>query len=333
MDGYAVQTARLTQDGPIWVSADATPISTGQRVPDTADAVVPFERVENASGGNVRIIGRVRRGDHVRLAGEELRAGAPALAAGTRLTPPAIGLLVAMGCQQVEVVGRPRVGLLVSGDELAEIAAIPADRNHRDEAIHDANGPMLAALIEEAGAHVERFVRVRDLPAAIDAALRRMAETCDLILTSGGASVGPRDHLVAAVERLGSIVLRQLALRPGRPASLGIIEGVPVVLLPGNPLALLVGYEVLGRPALRRLAGDPSPLRRRITAAFAGAATVRTDRWQAVPVRLQPSQAQVIAEPAGGRGSAMLTGAAVADGLAFIAPGTRVPADVEVELW
>lgn len=333
MDGYAVATARLREDGPAWVSADATPISTGQRLPDAADAVVPLERVESASGGNIRIIGRVRPGDHVRAAGEELRTGGRVLAAGTRLAPPAIGLLAALGCQGVEIVRRPRVGLLVTGDELAEVAPIRADRDHRDEMIHDANGPMLSALVEEAGGQVEHCVRVRDVPTAIEAALRRMAETCDLIFTSGGASVGPRDHLVAAVERLGRIVLRQLALRPGRPTSLGIVGPVPVVLLPGNPLALLVGYEILGRPAQRRLAGDPSPLRPRITAWFADVTTVRTDSWQAVPVRLERRRAQVIARPSGGCGSAMLTGAAVADGLALMPPGSRTPGDVEVELW
>lgn len=333
MDGFAVDTAQLEPDGDAWVAVGASPISTGQRVPDAFDAVVPLERAASGFGDRIRISGPVRVGDHVRSRGEELRAGARVLAAGSRLTPAAIGLLAGLGYRAVDIVRPPRVGLLISGDELAELVGLAARRVRRDEQIHDANGPMLGALVAAAGGQVARVVTLGDEPQAIEAALQGLTETCDLVLTSGGASVGRRDHLPAAVDRIGRVVLRQLALRPGRPTCLGLLGSVPVVVLPGNPLALLVGYEVLGRPMLRRLAGDASPLRRKVTAWFAPPAAVLTDRWQAVPVRLDRSEARVIATPAGGSGSAMLSGAATADGLAFLAPAVRTPADVEVELW
>lgn len=330
MDGFAIRCADLQRDGDEWVGSAGVPISTGQRVPGQADAVVPIERAR-MDGQRLRISGAVRPGDHVRSAGEELRAGDIALEAGTALTPPGVGLLAAMGVSAVAVIRRPRVGLLVTGDELVVIRSRVDEGEVQQDQIYDANGPMLAALVEQAGGEVIEVVRSKDDPVAIRAALLDLTRRGDLVITSGGTSVGKRDHVLAAVDDLGELIIRQLAIRPGRPTAAGLVEGKVVILLPGNPLALLVGYEVLARPVIRRLAGHHNPYRQRQLVDLRQVAGAPADRWRAMPVRLWPEQQR--GAPARHLGSGMLSGAATADGLALIPPGSTDLTAVVVELW
>jgi molybdopterin molybdotransferase len=332
MDGFSVALERMVPEAGTTVASDAWPIATGQRVPDEADTVIPLERATEIAPHQIRISGPIDRGANIRSAGEELHAGERALEAGSLLGPAAMGLLAALGVDEVEVIPRPRVGILVTGDELRTAdpgAGTPIAPNE----INDANGPMLRALVAQAGYAVSVTLRTGDDASAVSASLASLAEQCDLILTSGGASVGRRDHVARALEADGQIVLRQLALRPGRPTCFGYVAGTPLVVLPGNPLALLIGYEVIGRPALRRLAGHRRVMRPTVRARFDARVDVRPDRWEAVPVLLLPESDVVVAVPAAKRRAGMLAGAAGADGLVLLAPGTDAPAEVNVELW
>ncbi len=308
----------------------AHPICTGMPIPAGFDAVVPVERVR-PSDGWLEIGGVVRSGDHVRRAGEEIRAGELALPAGARISPPAIGLLAGLGVSPVLVAAVPRVGILVTGEELCA-----GDGPRASDAVIDPNGPMLAALVEAAGGAVVGQLLVADQPDAIQAALERLADDCDLVLTSGGASVGTRDHLIAVVRGCGELLVHQLDLKPGRPTSLGRVGTTPTVLLPGNPFAALIGFEALGRPIVRSLAGDSTPLRPRISARADAPVVHRAGRMECVPVQVTWVSGIAVAAPIGHHGSGMLRGAAVADGIAIIEAGRERIAEgdeVTVELW
>ncbi len=329
MDGWAVRAAAVPAGGGAIPRSAASPISTGMPIPDDADAVVPVERVRTRDDF-LQIEGAVAAGDHVRRAGEEIAAGAVALEAGSRLTPGALGLLSGFGYAALPVVPPPRVAILVTGDEVA----VPGEPLG-DGQVYDADGPLLRALVREAGGEVVAFERVPDDPRRIGQSLVRMAGGADLVCSTGGASVGTRDHLVAALARVGSVRIHQVDMKPGRPTSMGMIGRVPAFILPGNPLAVLLGFEALVRPALRRLAGHPDTLRPRIRATNREVIEHRPGRLELVPVRLlpgRPPEAIVAAR----RRSAMLSGVAVADGLAFLEAerGTIEPGEpITVEAW
>jgi molybdopterin molybdotransferase len=327
MDGYAVRAAVVGRSHGVVHVSDTEPICTGMPVPPGMDAIIPIERTRR-SGDHIEVDGPVQPGDHIRRSGEELGRGSVALSAGTTLTPAAIGLLAAVGVGELPVIPRPRVSILVTGDELVGVAdeLLPGQ-------IHDADGPLLAALLEEAGADVIARERLRDDPSQIRSALLRMAGEADIVCTTGGASVGTRDHLIDLLETLGTVEVHQVAIRPGRPTSMGLIGGTPVFVLPGNPLALLVGFEALVRPAVRRLAG--LAMLRPSCECIAGEPFDRHDQLSFVPVHLDPGS-PVIATPVRQRGSAMLAGAAVADGLACIEAGrgsVEVGESLTVERW
>jgi molybdopterin molybdotransferase len=318
MDGFAVAAAGVAATLP----ASAVPIATGQRLPAGCDAVVPLERID--PGG--RVAGDVRPNDHVRRRGEEFVAGALLLEVGAELTPPAVGLLSGAGVASVRVHRRPRVAIVVTGDEL-----LPLSRRAADELIPDANGPMLAALVAGAGGVLGPLRHVPDDREELRAALLAAASGADVVLTSGGASVGRPDHVVGLVDELGAVEVHQLAVKPGRPTSFGRVGATPALMLPGNPFALLAGFELLGRPLLRRLAGAALPLRNRVSLPVAVPLAADASRLRVAPVQLLDGRVH----PLDAAGAAMLSGAAQADGLVFVPPGRTVePGEaVEVELW
>ena len=246
-------------------------------------------------------------------------------------TTAAIGLLSSFGLDSAMVIPPPRVAILVTGDEVSEPGR-PLAAGH----VYDADGPLLRALVEEAGGDVVASERLPDDPVRIGRRLAHLAQLADLVCTSGGASLGSRDHLIGQLERLGSLVIHQLAIKPGRPTSMGLIGSTPIVVLPGNPLASLVGFEALVRPVLRRLAGDTDPLRPRTRAVAHQAIAHRPGRLELTPVRIVGAGSTPEVEAVMERGSAMLSGAALADGLALleadrgaVAPGERLI----VESW
>ncbi len=323
MDGWAVRgvgpwrVVGAVLAGARWsaplVVGEAVEIATGAAVPDGADAVLPLE-VGMVVGSD--LAGESTPGRHIRRAGEEVASRTLLLAAGTVLTPAAVGLAAAVGHDQLLVHPRARVAGVVTGSELMA-AGLP-----RGGRIRDAVGPMLAGAVPSLGGVVVSGVLVPDDREALRAALSAPA---DVILTSGSSSAGPADHLSSVLAELGGAVLVDgVDVRPGHPQLLARLpSGTWVIGLPGNPLAALVALVTLAGPLLARLSGRPLPALD--TAVLGGdpgpAATTRL-----VPVRLVDG----LAVPTGHAGSAMLRGAAGADALAVIPPSATAGVRVEV---
>jgi molybdopterin molybdotransferase len=273
VDGYAVAHADLLPDQetalPVTGRAaaghpfgrparrgEAIRIFTGAPMPEGADTVMMQEdcAVEDQ---RVRLRPGIKKGANRRHAGEDIAKGETALSVGLRLRAPDLGLAAALGCREICTFRPLRVALMSTGDEIRDPGApLPPG------AIYDANRVMLAALLTGLGCAVSDFGIRPDREAALADTLAAASADHDLIVTSGGVSTGEEDHVKSAIERLGSLHFWRLAIRPGRPVALGQVGGVPLIGLPGNPVAVIVTFVVLGRPLVLRLAGAaPSPPR------------------------------------------------------------------------
>jgi len=272
MDGYAVRRAEveaaLAQSVALRVSqrvpagAPALPLAagtvarifTGAPVPEGADAIVMQEDAEPAGDDRVRLLSVPQPGQWIRRSGEDITRGTVVLAAGERLGPAALGLAASIGQDRLEVARRPRVALFSTGDELVmpgEVA--PADM--RPGAIYNSNRFFLRSLLLRLGCEVTDLGIVPDRREATVAALAQAAEGHDLILTSGGVSVGEEDHVKPAVEQLGSLDLWQIAMKPGKPFAHGRVGQAHFIGLPGNPVSSFVTFVLLVRPFLLKLQG------------------------------------------------------------------------------
>jgi len=272
MDGYAVHAEdtfgatlydplRLELCGESMPGGAAAPtvprggacrIMTGAAVPDGADAVLPAELArEAAESGVVDVVDAIPPGKHVARVGEDVSRGTVLLRSGRRLRPPDVGLLASVGCCPVSVVRRPRVRLLVTGNELLPPGAMPGGNR-----IVDSNSPMLAALVARDGGAELEVVRLEDDRAAIRDALA--AGGTDVILTSGGTSVGREDYMPLLVQELGDLTVHGIAMRPAGPTGIGRIDGARVFLLPGNPVSCLSAYDFFAGPCIRTLAALPA---------------------------------------------------------------------------
>lgn len=296
---------------------EAVRISTGAALPAGGEAVVPVERsalrgVAPPESERLSTTGPIEPGDHVREAGEDLRAGAVVLPAGTRLSPAALGLAAGAGRAALRVARRPRVTIVATGDELVD----PGEPLGPGQ-IHDSNALALAALVAEAGATVVSSLRAGDDRAATVAALRDALVGADLVLVSGGVSVGPHDHVKPALAELGvQERFWRVALRPGKPTWFGTRGETLVIGLPGNPVSALVTFVLFARPALDALQGAPPAPRRRVPLAHPVAR--RAERDEAVRVHLD---AEGRASATGPQGSHVLSSMLGADGLAIVPRG------------
>lgn len=267
VDGYAVRFDDLSPDRdtrlpvagrvaaghrvPSGPGGVAIRIFTGAAMPTGFDTVFMQEDVPLDGEGRAALPHGLKRGANRRLAGEDLARGGLALAAGRRLGPAEIALLAAIGVAEIEVQGRLRVALFSTGDELAGgDGPLAAGR------IHDANRPMLRALLGRRGCIVSDLGVLPDRREAVGAALAAAAGAHDLLVTSGGVSTGEEDHVRAAVSALGSVTFWRLGIKPGRPVALGLVSGTPLIGLPGNPVAAFVTFAFLARPLLARLMGE-----------------------------------------------------------------------------
>jgi len=236
---------------------EAVRIFTGAPMPPGTDTCVMQEDV-GRDGEAIIVPPGLGRGANARPAGEDVAAGTVALAAGCRLGPAEIGLAAALGRARLAVRPLPRIGVFSTGDELAE-PGTPLGAAQT----YDSNRFTLLALLAGLPCAAADLGRLPDSADATAAALAAAARGHDLLLTSGGVSTGEEDHVRAAIEAGGSLVFWRLAVKPGRPAAMGVIGGVPVVGLPGNPVAAVVCFLHLARPLLLRLAGAaPEPLPR-----------------------------------------------------------------------
>jgi len=231
--------------------AEACEIATGARMPDGFDTVVPIERTER-HGERVRFLADERRGQNVRHAGADIAVGALALSRGRRIDAAAIMLLAAIGVEHVDVVRRPRVAVITTGSELNAPGPLPP------AGIHDSNGPFLAASLARWGVDFLGRTRVPDTGDAFTNAMRHALDAkADIVVTTGAVSAGRFDFVPAALASLGATELfHKVAIRPGKPLLAARFDDGPLVLaLPGNPIAVAVGYRFFVGPVLRAMAG------------------------------------------------------------------------------
>lgn len=342
MDGYAVRTADLTnasETSAVWLTlvGKARPgtapealggggtcvdIATGAPVPGDADAVVMVERTRR-EGSRVRFTRAAAAGEHITPRGHDVRAGLVVLRAGDELTPARLGVAASFGLRTLPVRRRPRVALISSGDELLDTVehqgAPPPGR------IYDANRTMLAAVCEASGAVVERLPLVRDSLADWRAAFDA-ATSADLIVCSGGSSVGEQDYGGDILAERGQVLFHGIAVKPGKPTAAARIGPQLVLAMPGNPTSCLSNAYVLLRPLVRRLAGLPplTPVTR--DAVLTRAVTSPLDRLQFHPVRLDGETAVPVF-----RGSGDVTSLSDADGFVEVPIGvTRLEAGTRV---
>ncbi len=278
MDGYAVRLADVPTPGTVLpvsqripaghvgtdlLSGTAARIFTGAPVPPGADCVLmqeDCEALENADGSvSVRIQAVPRPGQHIRRAGEDIALGGTILAAGTRLTPPALGLAASIGLAQLPVARRPRVALFSTGDELV-LPGTVAPQDMPPGSIYNSNRYFLRALLQRLGCEVVDGGILPDDRAQTVQALHTAAQDCDLILTSAGVSVGEEDHVKPAVEQLGELGLWKIAMKPGKPFAYGKVGRADggcahFMGLPGNPVSSFMTFLVLVRPFVLRLQG------------------------------------------------------------------------------
>jgi molybdopterin molybdotransferase len=275
MDGFAFDGAQLSADAPLALQVvgtalagkawhgtvgpgQAVKIMTGAIMPAGLDTVVPQEFTQATSDGRITVpAGVLRRGDNRRHAGEDLRAGRPALLRGQRVGPAACGLLASLGLPTVKVMRRIKVAYFSTGDEILSLGEPP-----REGAVYDSNRYTVRALLARLGCEILDLGVVRDDPAQLERAFRSAAASADAIITSGGVSVGEADFTKTMMRQLGDVAFWKIAMRPGRPMAVGRIPGpapgqAPAVLfgLPGNPVAVMVTFLAFVRPALLRLMG------------------------------------------------------------------------------
>jgi len=297
---------------------EAARIFTGAPVPAGADCVVMQEHA--ARSGNELRVGAAhapKAGQHIRRRGEEVRAGATVLAAGTRLGPAELSLAAACEAARVQVHRRPRVAILTTGDELVALGQEPAPGK-----LVETNSHALAQLAREAGAEPLFLGIATD---SVDRIAAKLADAeADVLVTTGGASVGDHDHAQAALERLGGqLVFHTVAIRPGKPVLFGTASrGRLVFGLPGNPAAAILGFELFVRLALRILSGDPQPRRPRARAELRGGAVARVPGLTYFPRGRASIDAGRLVFSAGAQQSSMQIGSwSAVNAIAQIEPG------------
>jgi molybdopterin molybdotransferase len=344
MDGYALRSADVPAAGSVLPVSQRIPagqvglplapgsaarIFTGAQVPAGADAIVMQEQCEALPDGRVRLQAQPQPGQWIRHRGEDVRAGSMVLVRGTRLGPAALGLAATVGAATLTVLRRPRVALFSTGDELVMPGAV-APQDLPPGAIYNSNRFTLRALLQAAGCAVSDLGIVPDQLDATRAALRRAAAEHDLIVSSGGVSVGEEDHIRPALAAEGQVELWQVAIKPGKPLAFGAVGHALFVGLPGNPVSSFVTFLVAVAPLLRAMQGlDPS---------LPGPLPLRADfDWPRPDKRRE--FLRVRRNPAGGldlfpnQSSGVLTSAAWADGLVDNPPAQAIARGDAVRFW
>ena len=341
MDGYAVRTGDTAGAGrktPVLLTViddlpagkvtnrrlgekEAIRIMTGAPLPWGADAVVKVEdasepRMAKRAAQTVKIFNKVRKGENVRWAGESVKRGEKVLKKGAVLRPQEIGMLAALGFSTAKVIPAPRVAIISTGDELQEIGGKLAPGK-----IRDCNRYSLASLVAEYGGIPIPLGITRDRKPELRARLRK-ALSCDLVLTSGGISVGKYD-LVRKVmhEMSGRINVWQVAMKPGKPLSFGTIHGTPVFGLPGNPVSVIVSFWQFVRPALLKIQGKKKLKKPFVEAVLTEDCDEVSERTHLVRAVVTRAGEKYFARPAGDQGSGILRSLVMSNALLLIPPG------------
>ena len=316
-------------------------IMTGAPMPDGADSVVMVEDTKfvgdrgNFDGSQlVQIFKEVRSGDAVRRAGDDVHAGDKVFEIGTEIRPSVAGVLASVNCRSPLVYPRVRVAVLSTGDELIDDGSALAPGQ-----IRESNRTMLMGLVAQAGAEAIDYGIVRDDEAALEAVLRQAVTECDAIVTSGGVSMGDYDVVKAVLSRIAEMHWMQLAIKPAKPFAFGLLQSsdgrrVPVFGLPGNPVSSLVSFELLARPAIRKMAGHPESAwdRPTITAITDSPIKRSADgkvHYQRVIAHFK-DDGRLHIDSVRSQGSHQLAASALANAIAVVPNGTGVEAGGEV---
>lgn len=316
-------------------------IMTGAPMPVGADSVVMVEDTKfvgdrsNFDGSQlVQIFKEVRAGDAVRRAGDDVHAGDKVFEVGTEIRPSVAGVLASVNCRSPLVYPRVRVAVLSTGDELIDDGSVLAPGQ-----IRESNRTMLMGLVAQAGAEAIDYGIVRDDEAALEAVLRQAATECDAIVTSGGVSMGDYDVVKAVLSRIAEMHWMQLAIKPAKPFAFGLLQSshgrrVPVFGLPGNPVSSLVSFELLARPAIRKMAGHPESAWDRPTiTAIADSPIKRSSdgkvHYQRVIAHFK-DDGRLHIDSVRSQGSHQLAASALANAIAVVPNGNGVEAGGEV---
>ncbi|TAD91550.1 MAG: molybdopterin molybdenumtransferase MoeA [Alphaproteobacteria bacterium] len=288
----------------------ATRIFTGAPMPAGADTVFMQEDVEVLQDGRVVLPAGLKLGANRRLAGEDLADGGAALPSGRKLGPAELSLAASLGLAQLTVRTRLRVAVFSTGNEVVAPGAPLAPGT-----LYDANRALLIALIRRTGCHVTDLGILPDQRAAVTSALADAASSHDLIITSGGVSTGEEDHVRAALEGAGSLVFWRMAIKPGRPVALGLINGCAFVGLPGNPVAVFVTYVRVARVLIARLAGETPVAAPALPVRLGFRYRKKAGRREYVRVRLVAEADGIVAHKHPRDGAGVITSLTETDGL------------------
>lgn len=332
MDGFAVRAAdapgslRVVAEVsagagelPVVEPGTAVRIMTGAPIPPGADTVVPLEEASE-DAGSVSIPAPTRRGRHVRAAAHDTRAGEE-ICITDALTPAKIGVLASIGIGAVDVRRRPVVAIISTGNELVG----PGEPLGPGQ-IHDANSAALAAAVVDAGGIPLLLPRLRDEARPIESALAGAARDADLVVTSGGVSVGQHDYVRAVLESHGSLDFWRIAVQPGKPLAVGELGGATVIGLPGNPVSALVTFELFVRPVIRAMQGLAGDGRLHVRATPTERMRKDPDRRAFLRVNVWREDGDIHARPAGGQQSSQLRPLADGNALLVVPEGTDAAA-------
>jgi len=327
VDGYAVEAGKtvgatqfkprvfqLTEENRI-DKGRTKQVWTGNPIPEEANAVVMLEDTKRVRG-RVDVWSQVTPGENVSKKGEDIREGDVAVEIGTRLKPQHLGLVAALGICRVKVYDKPRIGVLATGNELVELG------NKLDDGqIFNTNKVVLSALCSDLGAEPLDMGVARDDVDEISERLKVGLEKADVIITSGGTSVGGSDLVPDAANRVAKpgVIVHGVAMRPGMPTALAIADGKPILILPGNPVAAMIGFEVFARPLICRMLGmkrvEP---RLSVEAKMTRGIATALGRRNFVRVRVFRRDDELLAEPISARGSGMISTMTRANGFVIV---------------
>jgi molybdenum cofactor synthesis domain-containing protein len=329
VDGYAMRAAdgmsarrvlaELTAGGPLGGALEpgtAVRIMTGAPVPPGADAVIMVEQTDEQDGV-LRIQREVTAGDNIHTVGQDIGQGELVLSKGTRLGAAEIGLLATVGRMRVQVYRRPRVAVLATGDEVYEPDALPPSGG-----IRDSNRYALLAAAREAGCEVSSLGIARDDREVQRSAILAGLESADVLLTSGGVSMGTRDLIKPLLAELGTVHFGRVAYKPGKPTTFATVQNKLAWGLPGFPVSSLVSFEVFVRPALRRMQGDAQPDRPRVRVVL-GTPIKAADRPEYQRATVSWQGGRLVAQSTGAQGSSRLLSLRGANALMIVPPGER----------
>jgi molybdopterin molybdotransferase len=327
VDGYAVKAEetigatqfipkifQLTGNNRIDISR-AKQVWTGNPLPEGADAVVMLEDTKLVKD-KIDVWSQVTPGENVSKKGEDIQRGDVAVEMGTRLKPQHLGLIAASGISKVTVFDKPRIAVLATGNELVELG-----NKLEENQIFDINKLVLCALCSDLGAEPTDLGIARDDIDEISKRLRVGLEESDVVMTTGGTSVGGSDFVPDAVNKVGKpgVVVHGVAIRPAMPTALAVASGKPILILPGNPVAAIIGFEVFARPLICRLLGmkhvEPRPT---VQAKMTRGIATALGRRNFVRVRVFKYDGGLLAEPISARGSSMMSTMTKANGYVIV---------------